>query len=118
MAWGGVVIVGEDLPEGDNDKILYYFCFPTMGIAIPLRKGDVILFNSKIPHALSTCVDPDYQAFCCSFYAKTMAGGGNKNLQVLTPTGEALAAQMLYTMKEIEEANKGKKDERGMEGIG
>ena len=33
-----------------KSKILYHFCFPTYGIAIPMMSGDIILFNPRIPH--------------------------------------------------------------------
>jgi hypothetical protein len=31
--------------EAKPDKVLYHFCFPTYGIAVPLTKGDIIVFN-------------------------------------------------------------------------
>jgi hypothetical protein len=27
-----------------------YFCFPTLGVAVPLRPGDYLRFNALIPH--------------------------------------------------------------------
>ena len=37
-----------------NLKVLAYFVFPTMGIAVPLHSGDVLIFNATIPHCLSS----------------------------------------------------------------
>ncbi len=34
----------------DKNQTLYHFCFPTYGIAIPMRSGDIILFNPLVPH--------------------------------------------------------------------
>ena len=33
-----------------EDQVLYHFCFPTYGIAIPMRSGDIIVFNPLVPH--------------------------------------------------------------------
>jgi hypothetical protein len=32
------------------DEVLYYFCFPTYGFAVPMTKGDIIMFNPLIEH--------------------------------------------------------------------
>jgi hypothetical protein len=37
-----------------NDDVIVYFCFPTLGIAVPLCPGDYLLFNPLIPHYIST----------------------------------------------------------------
>lgn len=39
----------------DPDDIMYYFCFPEYKIAIPLRSGDVIVFNPLKYHCCSNC---------------------------------------------------------------
>ena len=41
--------------DEDEDKILYYFYFPDYGIKVPLRSGDIIVFNPLIRHC---CSDP------------------------------------------------------------
>ena len=33
-----------------NDHIIAYFCFPTLGVAVPLCPGDYFMFNALIPH--------------------------------------------------------------------
>jgi hypothetical protein len=33
-----------------EDEVVVYFCFPTIGVAAPLRPGDYLLFNACIPH--------------------------------------------------------------------
>jgi len=37
---------------GDSE-IAQYFCFPTLGFAVALRPGDVLLFNPRVHHCLS-----------------------------------------------------------------
>ena len=32
------------------DEVLYHFCFPTYGIAVPMTKGDIIMFNPLVEH--------------------------------------------------------------------
>ena len=32
------------------EEILYYFCFTTYEIAVPMRSGDIIVFNPLVPH--------------------------------------------------------------------
>ena len=36
--------------EAKEDVVLYHFCFPTYGIAVPMKSGDIILFNPTMPH--------------------------------------------------------------------
>ncbi len=41
--------------RGDQtDRILAYFCFPTIGVAVPLGSGDHFLFNPAVPHMISS----------------------------------------------------------------
>jgi hypothetical protein len=37
-----------------DDHIVAYFCFPTLGVAVPLCPGDYLLFNALIPHCISS----------------------------------------------------------------
>jgi hypothetical protein len=44
------------VPEKVNDRsILFYFCFPTYGMAVPMYNGSLIYFNPHLPHG---CTDP------------------------------------------------------------
>ena len=36
--------------EAEEDEVLYYFCFPTYGFAVPMKSGDIIMFNPLVPH--------------------------------------------------------------------
>jgi hypothetical protein len=33
--------------------IVVYFCFPTLGVAVPQHPGDYLMFNALIPHCIS-----------------------------------------------------------------
>ena len=70
--------------NGLNDCIIAYFCFPRLGIAIPLRSGDLLVFNPSEPHAVSSrCREKDF-VYCMSMYLKTAVVGLNDNSQSLT----------------------------------
>jgi hypothetical protein len=36
-----------------GDKVVAFFCFPTIGVAIPMRAGDYVIFDATIPHCIS-----------------------------------------------------------------
>ena len=38
----------------ENDTVVAYFCFPTRGVAIPMRPGDFLLFDATLPHSISS----------------------------------------------------------------
>jgi hypothetical protein len=67
--------VGKDLP------VAVYMCFPTEGIAVALRPGDVIFFNPQYHHCVSGRCDHyiDEKIHLSSFYMKTMQLGLNDN---------------------------------------
>jgi len=37
----------------DDNTVIYYFCFPEYSVKIPLRSGDVLVFNPQILHSCS-----------------------------------------------------------------
>jgi hypothetical protein len=37
-----------------NDDVVAYFCFLTLGVAVPLCPGDYFMFNALIPHCISS----------------------------------------------------------------
>ena len=39
--------------EEDHEKVLYYFLFPVYGVAVPMRSGDILLFNQSELHCCS-----------------------------------------------------------------
>lgn len=50
----------------DNQTILQYFCFPSFNMVVPLRKGDVLVFDPRVPH----CATPSriQNSFIASLY--------------------------------------------------
>ena len=54
-----------------DDKVLCYFAFPRIGIAVALRPGDFLLFNPQEPHSISSRCRRDDDIFCISSYLKT-----------------------------------------------
>jgi hypothetical protein len=66
-----------------KDDILYHFCFPTFGIAIPMKSGDIIMFNPLVPHCATnprTATAMIYSAYvsnktCNTVVANTMDEG-------------------------------------------
>jgi hypothetical protein len=64
---------------GFNDRIIAYFCFPRLGIAVALRAGDVLIFNPSEPHAVSSRCDENDDVHCVSMYLKTAVVSLNDN---------------------------------------
>jgi hypothetical protein len=79
--------------EVDNE-VVCYFCFPSLGCAVPLRPGDFLLINALEPHCLSSRCRDDYNLFAVSSYLKTAVVGGNNNSIPLT--SEELKCASLY----------------------
>ena len=67
-----------------GDKILAYFVFPTMGIAVPLRQGDQLLFDPDVPHMVSSQYNNEDEIYCVSLYLKSNVLGKNDNSLPLT----------------------------------
>lgn len=67
-----------------SDDVVAYFCFPTIGIAVPLRPGDYFLFNALIPHCISSRCKLEDEIMCASVYLKTAIVGMNNNDLPLT----------------------------------
>ena len=78
-----------------NDDVIVYFCFPTLGIAIPLRPGDYLMFNPLIPHFISSRCKHEDDIICLTMYLKTAIVGLNDNSLPLTSSQKRLADQYL-----------------------
>lgn len=72
------------IASGPLEDIVAYFCFPTLGLAVPLRPFDVLFFDPSVPHNVSSRCDNQRQIFCLSFYLKSNLIGGNDNSRNLT----------------------------------
>ena len=67
-----------------DDDIIAYFAFPRLGIAIPLRPGDVLFFNPNEPHCVSSRAKNEHDIYCVSLYLKSSNIGLNNNGQSLS----------------------------------
>ncbi len=68
-----------------HDDIIAFFCFPTLGVAVPLCPGDYLMFkNALIPHCISSRCNLDDEIMCTSIYLKTVIVGMNNNDLQLT----------------------------------
>ena len=67
-----------------DDQVVAYFCFPTIGVAIPLRPGDCVLFNIRIPYCISSRCKFEDEILCTSTYLKMAIVGMNNNNLPLT----------------------------------
>ena len=62
-----------------HDDVVVYFCFPTLGVAVPLRPGDFLIFNALIPHCLSSRCRQVDEIYSLATYLKTSVVGLNNN---------------------------------------
>ena len=98
------VIAEEEEGAGLSDDIICYFCFPTLGIAIPLRSGDLLLFNPRIPHCVSARVDGRKEAYCVSFYIGDMLVSGKDKERVVYEREHELSRRFTALEKIVKEA--------------
>ncbi len=93
MSISQVILKGKDVYHLD-DNIISYFCFPTLGVAVPLRPGDYFMFNALIPHCISSRCKLEDNVMCASVYLKTAIVGMNNNNLLLTPKQSATIKQL------------------------
>ena len=74
-------------------KIVAYFLFPKLGIAIPLRPGGVLFFNPQEVHCISSRCDNNDEIYCMSLYFKSANIGKNDNSLPLTAAEEFMVKQ-------------------------
>jgi hypothetical protein len=90
MSMAQVHLKHKDQYELDDD-IVVFFCFPTLGVAVPLRPGDFLLFNAQIPHCVSSRCKHSDKIMVLSMYLKASVVGMNDNQLKLNSTQEILA---------------------------
>ena len=78
--------------EADNN-VVAYFCFPRLGVAVPLRPGDVLIINPLEPHSVSSRCYESHEVFCFSAYLKSSNVGLNDNKLELCPEEKTLAQE-------------------------
>jgi hypothetical protein len=67
-----------------DDDIVVYFCFPTLGVVVPLRPGDYLPFDATIPHCISSRCHYSDNLMCISIFLKSLVLGLNNNALALT----------------------------------
>ena len=58
-----------------TDEVVIYFCFPTLGVAVPLRPGNFLIFNALIPHCVSSRCRQVDEVMVISMYLKSAVVG-------------------------------------------
>lgn len=86
-----VYLKGVDSYHVDN-PVIAYFCFPTIGVAVPMRPGNFLLFDATVPHCISARCNPLDTVMSISFYLKSKVVGLNNNSQVLTEQQHSLSS--------------------------
>ena len=76
-----------------DDDVVAYFCFPRLGIAVPLRPGDVLFFNPNEPHCVSSRCNNSDTIYCVSLYIKSANLGLNNNSLPLLPAEKGLLTE-------------------------
>jgi hypothetical protein len=71
-----------------HDDVAVYFCFPTLGVAVPLCPSDFLLFNALIPHCILPWRKQTDNIYCVSMYLKSTIVGMNNNILPLTTKQE------------------------------
>ena len=77
-----------------NDHVIAYFCFITLGVAVPLCPGDYFIFNALIPHCISSRCNMEDDIMCTSVYLKTTIVGVHNNDLKLTHKQSQVAHQL------------------------
>ena len=67
-----------------HDEVVAYFCFPRLGLAVPMCPGDVLVFNSQEPHCLSSRTNKDDVIYGLSIFLKSRVAGLNDDNIPLT----------------------------------
>ncbi len=78
MSIASIHLKGKDQYKVDDDTIVY-FCFPTLGVAVPLQPGDFLIFNSLIPHCVSSQCEQADDVYIVAMYLKSSVVGLNNN---------------------------------------
>jgi hypothetical protein len=78
MSIASVHLKGKDQYKVDNDAFVY-FCFPTLGVVVPLQPGDFLIFNSLIPHCISSQCKQTGNVYIVAMYVQSSVVGLNNN---------------------------------------
>jgi hypothetical protein len=82
MSITSVHVKGKDQYKVDNVPVVY-FCFPTLGVAVPVQPGGFLIFNSLIPHCVSSRYKQSDDMYVVAVYLKSSVVELNKNQLLL-----------------------------------
>ena len=85
FTYSAITIHIKDCEYDLDNRVVAYFCFRKLGIAVPLRPGDVLFFNPQDEHCISSRCHPEDNIYCISFYLKSANIGLNDNSIELMP---------------------------------
>ena len=69
----------DEIMYQNDDRIVCYFSFPQIGIAVALQPGDILMFNPQEPHCIFLRCNKDDNIYCISSYLKIRVVGLNYN---------------------------------------
>ncbi len=75
-----------------DDDIVAYFCFPRIGMAVAMRPGDILVFNPREHHSVSSRCTHEHDIYFTAMYLKSAVVSLNDNTIPLTSEQE-----MCYT---------------------
>ena len=76
-----------------KDHPVVHFIFPRFGIAIPFHPGDMLFFNPKDPHCISSRRRVEDTVYYLSLYLKSANIGLNDNGIALSPSEASILAE-------------------------
>jgi hypothetical protein len=71
--------------QSRGNKIISYFAFPRLGIAIPLQPGDIVFLYPNELHCVRSRVENANEISCMSLYEFTPRNNPPKNIVVPVP---------------------------------
>ena len=89
-----VIVLKKDHVCTPGDCVVAHFCFPRLGLAVPMRPGDVLVFNSQEPHCLSSRSHESDSIYGVAIFMKAMVAGGNDNSKPNTQVQTYLAEKL------------------------
>ena len=76
---GVVQVIGEEGADWLGDEVLAHFCFPSLGRCTAMRSGDTLIFDSQLPHCVSSRVNGNGNMCCVSLHVNCLVPGGKDN---------------------------------------
>ena len=92
FAYSMTLIHKKDCVYSLRANLVIYFAFTDISHLVPLRPGDMLIFNPQHAHCISSQINVEDEIYCASLYLKTRAVGGNDNSLPSTAEQEAAAA--------------------------